>query len=456
MHRTPAQCLTALAASVALCAACAAPAFAAPDPMLDEQWALADAAMIGASEAWTQTLGAGVVVAVLDSGVQLDHPDLAGGLWTNPAEIAANGVDDDRNGVVDDVHGANFVDGDGNGSGNVADDEGHGTHVAGIIAARADNGIGGAGMAPNARIMAVKVLDSNRAGDASQLALGIRYAIDEGARILNVSLNGDGTNAELDAAVRYAGQKGATIVASAGNNGRNLDVTPSYPASSTDPSVISVTASDKLGGLLDFANRGLSSVDIAAPGTQIFSTARGARYEYRSGTSASAPYVAGALALLTAARPDLPQSNLRGALLSTAPRLKGLAGLLGSGQLNAGAAMHAILPGDRWRATPVAAAAAAASSMPAAGTIRIRLRTAAVRAGRRATVRWSASGATAVSSWRVLLDGRRVATVGGNRAGVMRKRIARAGTHRWQVVGYSPEGKRVASATRSFKVLRPR
>jgi subtilisin family serine protease len=418
--------------------------------MLADQWALSRPAAIGAWEAWTQSYGDGVTVAVLDSGVQLDHPDLAGNLWTNPGEIAGNGVDDDANGVVDDVNGANIV----SGGGDVSDDEGHGTHVAGIIAARAGNGIGGMGLAPKARIMVVKVLDANRAGNASQLARGIRYAVDAGARILNVSLNGDATNDDLDAAVHYASHKGATIVASAGNNGRDLDLRPSYPACSTDPAVISVTASDKGGSLLGFANRGLGSVDIAAPGAEILSTGRGSRYEFRAGTSMAAPYVAGTLALLAAVRPDLSQADLRAALLSSAA-LRGLEGLLGSGELNAGKAMHAILPTYLWRVAPVAGAASAApAAVPPA---RIRLHTGpAVRAGSRATLRWSASDATKVASWLVLLDGVRVARVGADRPRVVRKRIGRAKTHRWTVIGYDGGGARVVSATRRFKVRRAR
>ena len=201
-----------------LCIALAAPsvAAAAPDPLLAQQWALA-APAIGAGEAWTQSSGAGVLVAVLDTGVQLDHPDLAGAVWTNPGEVAGNGRDDDSNGIVDDVRGANMLDL----SANVADDNGHGTHVAGIVAARQANGIGGSGLAHGARILPVKVLDATLAGNTDALARGIRYAVDEGARILNVSVNTDTSTYPVKDAVRYAGQQGAIIVASAGNNGRN-------------------------------------------------------------------------------------------------------------------------------------------------------------------------------------------------------------------------------------------
>jgi subtilisin family serine protease len=338
--------------------------------------------------------------------------------------------------------------------GNVSDDEGHGTHVAGIVAARAGNDIGGSGLAPKARIMAVKVLDSSRSGNSTVLAKGIRYAVDMGARILNVSINGDSTTSDLTAALRYASDKGATIVASSGNNSRNLDLTPSYPASSNEPSVLSVTATDEGGGVLSFANTGLDSVDLAAPGDTILSTARGSGYENRSGTSMAAPFVTGALALLSSARPDLPESALRAALLQTAPRRSLLAGLLGGGGgggLDVGAAMHAILPGGMWRATGANAAAAA---LPAP---KLSLRTGAkIRAGRRATLRWSATGTDTVTTWRVQLDGHRVATRSIDDSPAVRHKILKAGTHRWKVVGYAAAGERVVSGTRSFKVLRAR
>jgi subtilisin family serine protease len=439
--------LTATATTVAFAATAAPPALAAADPLLSDQWALSEPQAIGAQEAWKQSQGDGVVVAILDSGVQLNHPDLAANLWKNAGEIAGNGKDDDNNGYVDDVNGANmFTD-----NGNVNDDEGHGTHVAGIVAARAGNGIGGSGLAPNAHIMAVKVLDANRSGNSSLLASGIRYAVDEGARILNVSINGDGTSSDLTAALHYATDKGATIVASAGNNSRNLDLTPSYPASSSEPSVLSVTATDEGGGIVGFANRGLHSVDLAAPGDTILSTARGSGYETRSGTSMAAPYVTGALALLSAARPDLSEAALRNALMSSAPKRSILSGLLGGGGLDVGAAMHAILPADRWTAASAPAAAAATVSTG------LRLRTgASTRARRRATLRWSATGADTVARWQVSLDGRRVAVLDAGDSRIVRHRVAAAGNHRWRVVGFDESGAKVVAGVRRFRVLAAR
>ena len=437
MPRRNTRPLAALAATLALGAVAATPAHAASDPLFGEQWALSNPDATGAQEAWTQSRGDGVLVAVLDSGVQLNHPDLAAKLWRNTREIPGNAVDDDRNGYVDDVHGANIMTSDGN----VNDDEGHGTHVAGIVAAQGGNGTGGAGIAPGATVMAVKVLDANRSGNSSLLARGIRYAVDAGARILNVSLNGDGTSPDLDDALRYAGDRGATIVASAGNNARNLDVAPSYPASSRLPAVLSVTATEQSGGLLAIANRGANSVDLAAPGGMILSTARGSRYELRQGTSMAAPFVAGSLALLSAARPDLPQPALRDALLQSAPRPSSLSGLLGSGRLDVAAAMRWVLPG---RGAP-----AAAKPLKVLAKSR-------VQAGRTATVRWRFSGAERVTKWRVLLNGRTVGTVKQGKRSLLRKRISRAGRNRWKVVGVDADGTRVVAAARSFRAVRKR
>jgi subtilisin family serine protease len=433
-------------AAIAL-GASASSAQAASDPLLDDQWGLTNVAT-GAPEAWTQSRGNGIVVAVLDSGVQLNHPDLAKSLWHNDGEIPGNGIDDDHNGYVDDVYGANIK----ALNGNVEDDNGHGTHVAGIIAAQAGNGVGGSGIAPGAKIMAVKVLDANRAGDSSQLAKGIRYAIGEGAKILNVSINGDGTSPDLDEALKYASQQGVTVVASAGNQSRDIDLVPSYPASSAEPSVLTVTATQSTGSLLSIANRGLRTVELAAPGGNILSTAMGSGYELREGTSMAAPFVAGSLALLAAARPDLPQSALRTALVQTVSHPKGLTGLLSAGALNVGAAMHSVLPGDMWRASADGTRTIAANADGTRLEISAKRR---VRAGHSTTVRWTAVGADQVVTWNVSLNGKRIKSLPGTTS-QLRKKVSRPGTHRWKIVGLDADGQRVVSASRQFKVLRNR
>ncbi len=440
--RSIATVVAALAFGVA-----ATPAHAAADPLLGQQWGLEQSAT-GAPEAWTQSHGAGVLVAILDSGVQLNHPDLQRNLWRNPNEIAGNNVDDDRNGYVDDVHGANVKELNGN----VEDDNGHGTHVAGIVAAQAGNGVGGSGIAPDATIMAVKVLDANRAGDSSRLAKGIVYAVDRGARILNVSINGDGTSGDLDAALKYAGSKGATVVASAGNNSRDIDVTPSYPASNPEPAVLVATATEQAGTLISIANRGVRTIDLAAPGGSILSTARGGGFELRQGTSMAAPFVAGSLALLAAARPDLPQSALRDALTQTAPRPSLLSGLLGGGSLNVAAALHRVLPGSLWKDSPTQNVALPLGEAQAKLQVSTKSR---IRAGRSATVRWTATGADTVVRWRVSLNGKRISTLPGTKS-ALRKRVKKAGTNRWKVVGLDAEGETVVAATRRFKVVKAR
>ncbi len=418
-----------------------ASAAAAPDPLLAEQWALADPAAIGAPEAWTQSTGAGVLVAVLDTGVQLNHPDLAANIWTNPGEIAGNGIDDDNNRIVDDVHGANMFDFDNN----VEDDNGHGTHVAGIVAARQGNGIGGSGVAPDAKILPVKILDSNMAGNTDTLAFGIRYAVDRGAKILNVSVNTDAQTETVDSAVRYAGEHGAIIVASAGNNGRNIDLQPSFPASLADPAVFSIAAESENGLLWKLSNTG-QGVDLAAPGEHIASTARNSSYQSRTGTSAAAPFVAGSLALLSAARPDLSMGALRTVVADSSKRTNLLTSLLGDGELDVGAAMHRALAGRPWRTAP---AEVVASNGP---SLRLHVKS-KVRSGARVTLKWTPTATDSVATWRVSLDGRVVKTLPATAGGVSR-RMTRVGSHRFRVVGFDADGAKVVSAQRAFKVVR--
>jgi subtilisin family serine protease len=417
-------------------------AAAASDPLLINQWALADPAAIGAKEAWTQSSGAGVLVAILDTGVQLDHPDLAANIWTNTGEIAGNGRDDDADGFVDDVHGANMFDR----GGNVDDDNGHGTHVAGIVAARQGNGIGGSGVAPNAKILPVKVLDANMSGNTDTLSTGIRYAVDRGAKIINTSVNTDAATDTVRDAVAYADEHGAVIVASAGNNGRDIDLEPSYPASLSDPAVFAVAAQDEGGLLSQISNTGLLAVDVAAPGVHIASTTRNSSYQSRTGTSAAAPFVAGSFALLSAARPDLPMSALRSILSETTKRTSLLSSLLGGGQLDVGAAMHRALAGRPWKTAPAPPTPAVRPTLSLSTTSK-------ARAGSRVTLRWRATAADKVALWRVSLDGRVVKSVAADAAGVSR-RVARAGRHAWRVVGFDAGGAKVVAASRTFRVAR--
>ena len=437
-NRTLRSAIGPLVVGIGIALAVPAAAFATPDPDLRSQWALAETGAIGAREAWTQSRGNSVLVAVLDTGVQVDHPDLAANVWTNPREVAGNGRDDDDNGFVDDVHGANMFDL----SGDVVDDNGHGTHNAGIIAALQGNGIGGSGLAPEARILPVKVLDASMRGNSDVLSRGIRYAVDAGAKIINVSLNSDGDAPAVTDAVRYAGEHGAVVVASAGNSGRDIDVLPSYPASLPDPAILSVAADTADGRLRANSNTGIRSVDISAPGELIAATTRASGYQLRSGTSAAAPFASASLALLSAARPDLQMPALRSAIIDTSRQSASLGSVLAGGRLDVGAAMHRVVPEQEWKG-PVAAP-----------TLRLRTKSAA-RAGTRATVRWTATGTRKVRRWRVSLNGRVFKTVSATTARASRH-IARAGLHRWRVVGFDDNARKIVARHLTFRIHRRR
>ena len=309
-----------------LCLALSFGAMAAPAvaSLPTGQWPLAARGSLRAPLAWQQSKGNGVLVAVLDTGAQLNRRELRGHIWTNPGEIPHNGVDDDHDGIVDDVHGADFVNGDGR----PADDNGHGTHIAGIIAGHGRVH----GLAPGATVLPVKVLDADKAGNAHLLAQGIGYAVARGARVLNVSVNGDGASAELEAAILRAQEAGAVIVASAGNDARDLSVLPSYPVSYSELAVIGVGATDASGRRAAFSNFG-AGVDVTAPGSDIISLGVHG-LAYRSGTSMAAAYVSATLALEAAAAPGLPMSALRDALVSSAR----------AGAVDAARAVHAVTP----------------------------------------------------------------------------------------------------------------
>ena len=251
--------------------------------------------------------GKGVVVAVIDTGVDYNHPALKDHMWVNPGEIADNGIDDDGNGYVDDIYGYDF---EGNDS-NPMDGDEHGTHCAGVIAASTDPQSGARGVAQGAKVMAVRIIGSEQTGFISDAVEGIKYAVDNGATVLSnswrvyrswSSYNPSDENVELlRKAIDYAGSKGVIFVAAAGNESKNLDTSlkedPMWPGGYEGlPNLVVVAASDENNKMASFSNFGAGHVMVAAPGTDIISTVPGNKWRGMSGTSMASPLVAGSLA----------------------------------------------------------------------------------------------------------------------------------------------------------------
>jgi hypothetical protein len=270
--------------------------------------------LVNAPEAWARGYtGQGIVVAVLDTGVDRNHADLAGNIWTNAGEIANDGLDNDGNGYVDDVYGWNFA----NGNNNTLDGNRHGTHVAGTIAA-ANNGFGATGVAYNSRIMPVKVLSDSGSGSYSGVAQGIRYAVDNGADVINMSLGGGSTDSAVQSALQYASSRGVIVVMAAGNAGA---AQPGYPASSATSWGLAVGAVDSSNQMASFSNRAGSNSSmryVTAPGVQVYSTLPNGGYGFLSGTSMAAPHVAGVVALMLSANPNLTDAQVRQIITATA------------------------------------------------------------------------------------------------------------------------------------------
>lgn len=266
---------------------------------------------IHASEAWEiQNNATNVIVAVVDSGARITHQDLASSLWVNPNEVPGNGIDDDGNGVVDDIHGINAIPNPP--TGNLADGAGHGTHVAGIIGARSNNSLGGSGVAPGARIMICKFLNDAGSGFLSDMVQALDYASSEGARIANCSfeipynLLNASDFAVMSNAFWNLRSAGVLVTAAAGNSGLDTDLAPRYPACFDIDNIVAVMASSRQ-DTYTLYNYGLTTVDLAAPGISIYSTYNHFDSEYvpLSGTSMAAPSVAGAAALILAKYPNL-------------------------------------------------------------------------------------------------------------------------------------------------------
>ncbi len=334
------------------------------DAQFGRQWGLNSASNIdiNAPEAWSVTTGSpSTIVAVIDTGLDLSHPDLAGRVWVNTAEASGRrGVDDDRNGYVDDVNGWNFRDRNAN----VADGARHGTHVAGIIAAATNNASGVAGVDWKARILPLKFIGADGNGSIADAVKAIYYAVQKGARVINASWSGPDYSASLADAIRYAGTRGVVVVAAAGNEAANNDAVASYPARNRSGNLIAVAAVDQAGRLATFSNYGATTVDIAAPGVSIYSTQAGRGYESLSGTSMATPYVAGVVSLLVAKNPGWTAEQLVQRVVATARRLPGLQGrLISGGIVDAGAAL-----GARTSAASTPAPAAGGTNTPTNGS----------------------------------------------------------------------------------------
>ena len=269
--------------------------------------------LVKAPEAWAHGYtGKGVVVAVVDTGVDYNHEDLKNNIWTNTKEIAGNGIDDDGNGYVDDNYGWNFADQNNN----TLDNNGHGTHVSGTIAGE-NNNYGVTGIAYDAKIMPVKVLDESGSGSYNSISKGIRYAVDNGANVINLSLGGPSTNQTLESAIDYASSKGVIVVMAAGNDGDSL---PDYPARHAYKSGIAVGAVDRNNNMPDFSNRsGTNEIAyVTAPGVKVYSSVPNNQYATYSGTSMAAPHVAGVVALMLSANHNLTDAQVRQIVTETA------------------------------------------------------------------------------------------------------------------------------------------
>lgn len=309
------------------------------DPMFGEQWALnnlgqdggKDRADLDALKAWMTTKGSDeIVVAVLDSGVDFTHEDLRENMWFRPDSVPA--YSDDELGTFNDLNGYNGTDS----IADPMDDNGHGTHCAGIIGAEGDNGIGVSGINWKVKIMPLKFLGRGGFGSTDDAIEAINYAIDRkqkgvNVRIISASWGSTSRSKALEDAIRAAGDAGILFVAAAGNDGSDNDRRPHYPSNYDLPNVISVAALDRSDNLASFSNYGVKTVHVAAPGKEILSTWLNDGYREASGTSMATPYVSGIAALILANEPDLTMAKLRERILGSVDKTDALNGKVSSG-----------------------------------------------------------------------------------------------------------------------------
>lgn len=379
-------------------------------------------------EAWNiQTGDPNLLIAVIDEGVQWDHPDLANNMWRNPGEVAGNGIDDDGNGFVDDVYGYDFYSNDGD----PMDEGGHGTHVAGTICAEANNGIGIAGVVQQCKIMALRFLGP-QGGSTSDGIASIDYAVQMGAKISNNSWGGGGFSQALYDSIAAARDADHIFLAAAGNGGSdgigdNNDGLPHYPSNYNLPNVISVAATDNNDAIASFSNFGATSVDIGAPGVDIASTYPPSLvqnpdvpYAYLSGTSMATPNVTGVVALIRSEFPDWNYQQVIDHLYATARPAASMAGITTTGAIaNAEAAMAGGEP-------PTPPAAPSGLTAEATGYDRI-------------VLRWS-DNADNEAAFVIERDGAEVQTVGSNATSALDTGLAGSTTYSYRVKARNSAG----------------
>ena len=318
------------------------------DPQFDDQWALANSGQRGGKEgadisatlAWAKTTGSeDVVVAVLDSGVDYTHEDLAGNMWTRPDGMAP--YHDNELGTIDDENGFNAIDN----TSDPMDENGHGTHCAGIIGAEGENDLGIAGVNWKVQIMPLKFMNAGGFGTTKDAIEAINYVIDRkkagvNVRVISASWGSTQKSRALEEVIRKAYENDILFVAAAGNASTNNDKSPHYPSSYNVPNVISVAALDRHDQLASFSNYGAKSVAIAAPGVEILSTWLGNGYEEKSGTSMATPVVSGVAALILAEHPHMSVDELRKKLLDSTDPIVALKGKTATGgRINAAKAV---------------------------------------------------------------------------------------------------------------------
>lgn len=300
---------------------------------------------INAEEAWRVTKGSEkVLVADIDTGADYNHRDLINNVWRNPNEIPGDGKDNDGNGFADDVVGWDFRDKDAR----PFDDNQHGSHTMGSIAATGGNGVGISGVAQRASVMVLRFLGGAQGSGTSEDAIKcIEYATANGAQIMSNSWGGGGYSQALFDAIKKANERGILFVAAAGNSSSNNDSTENYPSNYALPNVLAVAATDSADTLASFSNYGATKVHLAAPGVNILSTVPGNRYAAFSGTSMATPYVAGAAALLKAAHPNMRAVDLKAVLLDSIDVVSSLSGKVSTGgRLNVAKALE--VAGERF------------------------------------------------------------------------------------------------------------